>query len=284
MAAARVRTPPQRVGFCHFVRYGRDPIVTSPLGIDVFARLARLATAIPSVVLIVGAATACGFFEGSEGPDETAARATPKPSTNGIDRLSPIELLETASRNLEMQPAFRVRGNTTNGALDLVFVKGVGSTGTVSTGGHPLMVLATGGKVWVKGDAAYYEAAVGQGSAQLIGDKWVELPPAAIPKIAVFTDGATFLSNMIDTHAEATLTQLQELDGSPVIGAQDTDGGGTLWVAAQGVALPLRFDERGAAGDNGVLRFVDYGVAVPIAAPAPEQVALVPPPPAAPAP
>lgn len=250
----------------------------------VSARLSRLAPGLASVLLVVGAATGCGLFGGSENAGRTAASATPKPSTNGVDKLSPAELLETASKNLETQPAFRVRGNTTSGALDLVFVKDVGSTGTINIGGHPLTMLSTGGKVWVKGDAGYYEAAVGQGSAQLIGDKWVELPAGALPKIAVFTDGMTFLSNMISTKTDATITELQQLDGSQVIGAQDTDGGGTLWVAAQGVALPLRFDERGAAGDNGVLRFVDYGVAVPIAAPPPEQVAQVQSAPSAPAP
>jgi hypothetical protein len=248
----------------------------------VFVRRSRLAASLCSVALVVAAGTSCASSGGSADTERATSSATPKPSTNGVEKLSPAKLLETASSNLEAQSAFRVRGNTTNGALDLVFVKGVGSTGTVTIGGHALTMLATGGKVWVKGDPAYYEAAVGPGSAQLIGDKWVELPAEATPKIAVFTDGATFLSNMINTTADTALTDIQDVDGSQAIGAQDPAGGGTLWVAANGPALPVRFDERGAAGDSGVLRFVDYGVAVPIAAPPSDQVAMVPPAPQAP--
>lgn len=246
-----------------------------------FVRRTRLAASLCSVALVIGVVTGCASSGGSADTERATHSATPKPSTNGVEKLSPARLLETASRNLEAQSAFRVRGNTTNGALDLVFVKGVGSTGTVTIGGHALTMLATGGRVWVKGDSAYYETAVGPGSAQLIGDKWVELPAEATPRIAVFTDGATFLSNMINPTAGAALTDVQEVDGSQAIGAQDP-AGGTLWVAARGPALPVRFDERGAAGDDGVLRFVDYGVAVPIAAPPAEQVAQVPPAPPAP--
>jgi hypothetical protein len=250
----------------------------------VFVRRTRLAAvALSFVALIGGVASGCASSDRFAEPKRPSASASPKPSTNGIEKLSSAEVLETASKNLQAQPAFRVRGSTAHGALDLVFVNGVGSTGNVTIGGYPLTLLATGGKAWVKGDPAYYEAAVGPGSAQLIGDKWVELPAEAMPKIAVFTEGAAFLSNVINTTADVTLTGLQEVDGSPAIGAQDSAGGGTLWVAASGPALPVRFDERGAAGENGVLRFVDYGVAVPIAAPPPEQVAQVPaPPPAAP--
>ena len=202
----------------------------------VFVRRSRLAASLCSVALVVAAGTSCASSGGSADTERATSSATPKPSTNGVEKLSPAKLLETASSNLEAQSAFRVRGNTTNGALDLVFVKGVGSTGTVTIGGHALTMLATGGKVWVKGDPAYYEAAVGPGSAQLIGDKWVELPAEATPKIAVFTDGATFLSNMINTTADTVLTDIQDVDGSQAIGAQDPAGGGTLWVAANGSA------------------------------------------------
>jgi len=244
-------------------------------------RRTRLAAVLGAAALVVVAMTGC--TDGSDGG--SAADATPQVTAeNGVDALDSSALLEATTKALQAQPAFRVRGNTTEGALDLVFVKGTGAYGTVTTGGNAITVLATGGKVWVKGDAAFYESLVGQGSSTLIGDKWVELPAASVPQVEVFTDGSAFLDNMIDPKATLEVTDVKRLDGDDVVGAQDTDGGGTLWVAAQGEPLPLRFDERGAAGDVGVLRFVDYGVVVPIAAPAPEQIAAVPVPAPTPAP
>ena len=246
------------------------------------ARRSRVAAALGAAALVVVAVTGCAV--GSGGSDASAEATQQVTAENGVDSLDSAALLEATTKALEAQPAFRVRGNTTEGALDLAFVKGAGAYGTVTTGGNAITVLATGGKVWVKGDAAFYESLVGQGSSTLIGDKWVELPATSVPQVEVFTDGSAFLDNMIDPKATLEVTDVKRLDGGDVVGAQDTDGGGTLWVAAEGEPLPLRFDERGAAGDVGVLRFVDYGVVVPIAAPAPEQIAAVPVPAPTPAP
>lgn len=41
----------------------------------------------------------------------------------------------------------------------------------------------------------------------------------------------------------------------------------TLWVAAQGEPVPLRFEERGASANAGVLKFSDFGADVKVERP-----------------
>lgn len=232
----------------------------------------------PAAVVVGALTLAVAAGCGSVREDATAASAATESvgtqaSTATLDSRA---LVTSAVENLRARPVFHVRGSTTDGALDLVFVKDVGAMGTVTAGGAPITVLATAGKVWVKGDAAWYESTVGAGSAALIGEKWVELPTSALPQVAVLTNGTALLGGLLDPTADVTLTAVRDLEGQKVVGAQDPVSGGTLWVAATGTPLPVRFDERGAVGDRGVLRFVEDGTEVTIAAPPPEQVAVVP--------
>ena len=249
------------------------------------ARRRRTARAVPGAA----AALALAAVLAGCGPvtDQTAPTAGASSDASGASAAEAGDLVRQALGNLEDAEAFTVRGSTTDGAIDVAYVRGVGATGTVTSGGSPVTVLATAGKVWVKGDAAWYEGTVGAGSAALIGDKWVELPADVLPSVEVLVDGSALLDSLVDPRGVFERTAVQDLDGVEVVGARDTDSGGTLWVTATGDPLPVRYEERGAVGDQGVLHFADVGVIVPIAPPAPEQVAVVPAPaspPAAPSP
>lgn len=68
------------------------------------------------------------------------------------------------------------------------------------------------------------------------------------------------------------MTPLTDVEGVPAVGLVFPETGGTLWVAAEGPERPLRFEEKGASGGQGVLLFGDYGAEVALAAPPEDQV------------
>jgi hypothetical protein len=65
---------------------------------------------------------------------------------------------------------------------------------------------------------------------------------------------------------------VREVEGAPAVGLVFSETGGTLWVSARGEPLPIRFEEKGAAGGTGILTFTDFGTEVVIEAPAVETV------------
>lgn len=233
----------------------------------------RLAAVCGSVVLTV-TVTACAADEHpSVAPlAQISVEDGPTAASNGIDELTPEQVLERAIAALQATGSYRVSGTTTGGnAINITFKVGVGSVGTVSSG-NPVQLVAARGAIYVTGDPASLAAQVGADVDSTIAGKWLLISADSASGFAIFADGTTFATAVLGAEAPAEMTGVADVGGVPAVGLIFPETGGTLWVAARGEPVPLRFEEKGATAEAGVLTFTDFGTEVAVKPPAPDAV------------
>lgn len=250
------------------------------------ARRRGAALVLASLVLAGGLAGCAGDAQPAmlPGPTDTAtgpaAAGTGAPASNGAATLDPADVLARATAALAASPGFRVVGDPLGGgAVDIAFAPGTGSTGTVETSAGPVAVVGAAGRVYVQGDAAALAAVVGADAAATVAGKWLLLPVDA-GAYAVFADAQAFTAPLLNPQGQVERTSVTEVDGSPAVGLRFAASGATLWVTAEGDLRPLRYEQKGAVGDQGVLRFADWGLPPQVSVPAPDSVYDVANPPA----
>jgi hypothetical protein len=233
----------------------------------------RAVVAVAVAVCLVGVAGCGGDGVESTASVSAAPEASPTPSAeNGLDRLSPGQALAAVRRALTDAGTYRVSGTTmAGGAIDIAFVVGQGSRGTVDLGA-PVQLVSTEGRVYITGDEKFLAEKVGGADTARIAGKWILLPEDSTSGFAIFVDGQRFAATLFGDQGAATMTPLTDVDGVSAVGLVFPETGGTLWVSAEGPELPLRFEEKGASGGEGVLLFDEYGTEVALAAPPEEQV------------
>ncbi|HEU4491429.1 MAG TPA: hypothetical protein VFR74_11220 [Jiangellales bacterium] len=229
-----------------------------------------VAVAVVCGLLAVGG---CGGDSAESAASESAAPDSPTPTAeNGIDQLSPGLAVAAVRRAMTEAGSYRVSGTTmAGGAIDIAFVVGQGSTGTVDLGA-PVDLVSTDGRVYITGDEQFLAEKVGGTDSAMIAGKWILLPEDSTSGFAIFVDGQRFAATLFGDQGVATMTPLTDVEGVPAVGLVFPETGGTLWVAAEGPERPLRFEEKGASGGQGVLLFGDYGAEVALAAPPEDQV------------
>ncbi|PSL01885.1 hypothetical protein CLV30_112125 [Haloactinopolyspora alba] len=238
--------------------------------------LARRQVALGSTVLLAVAVAGCGGE--SEHPSVAPLAqisVSNDAAENGIADVAPEKALERAISAMESTGSYRVKGTTTDGnALNIVFEVGVGSTGTIKSG-NPVKLVSVQGAVYVRGDEESMKALVGDDVEATIGDRWLALSPKSSSGFSIFSDGATFAEAVLGAAAPSRITGVSEVDGKLAVGLLFPDTGATLWVAATGEPLPLRFEEKGATAGKGVLTFSNFGADVEVTAPAEDEVLTV---------
>jgi hypothetical protein len=189
------------------------------------------------------------------------------PAENGIDDNSPPEALAESIATMEATGSYRVSGTTLAGStIDISFEVGVGSVGSVTTGAE-LNLISIDDAMYVTGDPAALGEQVGADVGSTIAGKWLLMSPEAATSMSIFADAGTFATSVLGSEDPNGITSVREVDGVPAVGLLFPETGGTLWVAATGDPLPLRFEEKGATASSGVLTFGDFGAEVAIAAP-----------------
>jgi hypothetical protein len=228
-------------------------------------------------VAAVGCLLALGGCGGDDSESAASVSAEPEGSPtpsaeNGIDQLSPGQAVAAVRRAMTEAGTYRVSGTTmAGGAIDIAFVVGQGSTGTVDLGA-PVELVSTEGRVYITGDEQFLAEKVGGADSARIAGKWILLPEDSTSGFTIFVDGQRFAATLFGDQGAATMTPLTDVEGVPAVGLVFPETGGTLWVSAEGPELPLRFEEKGASGAQGVLLFSDYGAEIALAAPPEDQV------------
>lgn len=187
------------------------------------------------------------------------------------------EILGKAQQAARDATSFRMKGNiTTEGtslSLDIRFQKDKGVTGTISSEGVTFEVLVVDDKAYLKGDQATWASFAGDGPAQLLAGKYILVPESAegFSDLLAFADASSFLDKGLEPEGTVTKTEVKEINGVSAIGLidQDAEGEGTLYVAAEEPAYPLRIE--GPAGE-GAVDFSEWNEPVELAAPPADQV------------
>lgn len=242
------------------------PRSSSVLGVAV-----RRIGAVVSVVSLAVATAACGP-EKEDHPGvaplaQIAANDSP-PAINGIDRLEPDSALTEAISAMEATGSYRVKGRTMTGStINITFKVGKGSTGTIHANGGKFKIVSVAGKLMVSGDSENLSEAVGEDVDDTIGDKWLLMDDKSASGFEIFAGGKAFAEAVLGSQGPGEMTLVKDVDGQPAVGLVFPETGGTLWVAASGKPYPIRFEEKGATANRGVLIFSDFGENVKLPSP-----------------
>ncbi|HEU4543151.1 MAG TPA: hypothetical protein VFR23_18625 [Jiangellaceae bacterium] len=238
----------------------------------------RRAVAAAVLLASVTVSAACGFLPG--GDEDTAPIvdiATERvKAENGLDELEPADALGKVMQELQDEGSFHVSGTVSGGALEITYLVGQGAVGTIGDAegsGSPVEIVAADGRIYVAGDEKFLIETVGEDAAKTIGGKWLLLAEDSATQFDVLADGQKFAEAVFgDWTGEIETTGVREVDGQPAIGFLFRESGSTLWVAASGDPRPLRFEEAGASGGEGVLKFDSIGAEVELKIPGDDDV------------
>ncbi|HSI92450.1 MAG TPA: hypothetical protein VK925_03075 [Jiangellaceae bacterium] len=228
--------------------------------------------AVTVVAVGMGVTAGCGIGP-SDVAEPLADIATARVSAeNGIDQLEPAAALDAVIDALYDEGSFSVTGAMVRGVvIDITYLVdegAVGTVGDVTDDSGPVELVAVDGRIYVTGDEEFLAETVGEDAAKTIAGKWLMLAEDSSRRFEVLADGRHFTEAVLGGQdGELEMTGVREVDGTPAVGLLFRETGATLWVAASGDPVPLRFEEKGASGGSGVLRFVDLGVQVELEVP-----------------
>lgn len=235
---------------------------------------AALAAPALAAALLAGCSSEGAASAGSGTPAATAGSAAAG-GDNGVADEDADAILAAAQKGLADAESFRVRGagaaGTERFSIDMGFKPGSGARGTVGVSGQELGLLVTGGKTYVKATGDFLAArGVPKELTQLFKGKWLLFPADGSDRFREFTDGKAFGDAVLDPDGTLTKGEQKDVDGVAAIAlvskGGSPDSGGTLWVATEGTARPLRLEPRAGASTKGALAFT-YDVDVDLQPP-----------------
>lgn len=238
----------------------------------------RVLMAVSAAALV---ATACGddSTAPAAAPSGAGASSSSPSASAGSDlaALPPEQILAKAKTALESADSVRLKGGGSSGSdtfeVDMRYGTGAKAYGTVSSSGQTIELRRVGQTVYLKADAAFWQATGGAQAAKLFGGKFLKAPltDPRVKQLADFTDKATFVGEVLDPGGDLTKGEVKQIDGRSAIGLVDkttaTNEGGTLYVATEGEPYPLQLVPDAASKDDGELSFTEYGEPVEVKVP-----------------
>jgi hypothetical protein len=216
--------------------------------------------ALLAIALFAGACSS----DGDEDPDAGAA-----PVAGPIQDQEPDEIVRAAENALRTAESVRLTGEVEEQGerikLDMRIGRETGARGTIKRGKTSTELIRIGDQLWLRGKSFWAET-VGADVADQIGDRWVLVPPSVTSGSGGSIDGLTDIDGVVDQVLRAGATDVKKgketkIRGVPVI-TLDNVGGGSMWVATEGPAFPLRM-----GGGSQRIDFAEYNKPVKVAAP-----------------
>ncbi|MDT0307692.1 hypothetical protein RM780_12060 [Streptomyces sp. DSM 44917] len=232
------------------------------------SRWRRAAASLACAGLLALTSAACSS---PEDPDE---------GTNGVGELPPEEIAERARRAAASAETVRLSGTVlTQGVTYELDVRlgTEGAAGQVSAEGTTFELLRIGEELYIRADAAFWEAAelpeeLETDPAETLEGRYVRVPPEdpAYAEFSGFTDKNTLLDGLLSLQGELEAGDRGEREGVRTIRVEGDEGtGGAMEVALIGEPYPLRL-ERG--GDAGTVTLNAWGEEFPLTPPDEEQI------------
>jgi hypothetical protein len=237
-------------------------------------RLRSLAGSLAAAGLTVLLLAACGPDAGTTssaaGSATSSSSAPTTPAGNGEAAKTGPQVAADAATALEQAGAVHAVGtSTSDGAQDSVDLhfQGTDLSGTITEAGSTVEVISTGGRTYVKAPAAFWKAQqVPSSVARKLNATWV-LVPAEGGNPAGDLSLASMAAKLRTPDKTSYAPQVQKgtYQGRDVVVITESDGS-TTQVAATGTPYPLQSTDR--SSEPGTVTLTDFGVRVPITAPA----------------
>ncbi|GAA2121045.1 lipoprotein [Actinomadura alba] len=234
----------------------------------------KVTAAVVATVLMTGA---CGSDAGS---DEAATTTTPKataPVDNGVAAKSPQEILAAAKNALASATSAHVKGKMNDGGGTISMNLRLGRAGGKGTlkapigrASHTIALISVDGKFYVK-SPGLWRAVGGAAAANLIGARWVVVPPKNAKDFAEFEqmiDLKKFADEVLKPEGK-TITKGEPtvIDGKPAIALIDGKDDSKLYIATTGTPYPLKIEPAKPAKDGEGIDFLDYNAPYTVTAP-----------------
>jgi hypothetical protein len=191
---------------------------------------------------------------------------------NGVAERSPTAILAAAQAASEAASSVHVRGSiegaSAHESFDIEILARRGTRGSVTTGGASFELIETGGTLYLKGDAAFYERVGGKEAARRLQGKWLKAPatdPRVRPVLRL-TDLHGLVSVSLAGHSRLAAAGTSVIDGVPVVGVRDSAKRETVYVATSGQPYPMQISKTGIGA--GTLRLDRWNARVALAPPA----------------
>jgi hypothetical protein len=228
-----------------------------------FLRSARGTAVLMTVVLAVALA-GCG---GKEPVAASNAATASKPAD---------QILADAQKAFLSARSVRLTGKVVQGkqaiVVDMRISHDGGAQGSISRGNTKVGLIRIGDKLWLRG-RAFWSQTVDAPVASRIGDRWVLVPPTAAGEGASSIDALTQLNGVVaqvlTPRSAIVKGSRTTVRGVRAIALDDERGLGTLYVAVDGPAYPLRIAPKSTGTATGQrLDFAEYNDELSVTAPA----------------
>jgi hypothetical protein len=197
----------------------------------------------------------------------TACSEDPDAGTNGVGKLSAIEIETRARAAMDAAGSVRLFGTLVSkgGTYKLnMRLKHDGGTGSVTSKDSTFELLRIGDALYLKADAGFWSHADDEddeddeepgesdlAAAEKLEDKYVKVPEGdpAYNQFRGFTDMDMLLEGLLGIHGELSKGDRTRVGGVRTIKVTGGKGeGGVLDVSLEGKPYPLRFTRAGGAG------------------------------------
>lgn len=242
----------------------------------------RAAAAAAALALITGGAVlaGCGSDSSSSGGAAATTAAATTAAPNGVEKLSGKEILDASLKAANAASSVTVTGDITQDgqkvALDLQLGTDA-AQGTFSAQGINAEIRVTGGKSYFKLSGEDFAKIAGQGDSpelakaisSLLGDKWIAVPEGSgddLGGLGEFGQKDNLLKGILEPDGEVTVKGTGDVNGTPVVLLESSDGTGTLAIQTVGEPYPIQL-KGSDKSSSGQIDFTDWNAPVNVTAP-----------------
>jgi hypothetical protein len=243
----------------------------------------------PLVVSVVTVAAAAALVSGCSSSSGTSSSSASSPAASSapssaaaggsstLAGLPPTRVLAKAQAALGGAKSVHFTANSTGqngaGGYDLKLLANGNAAGTITFDGAQLKVVKIGDVAYLSGHPEYL-APLAPG--QNLAGKWVELPAThqAVTNLLSVADLRTGLGGVLLPKGSVAFGPSKTVDGHRTVALVETssNGGGTVYVAADGTPYPLLIESAPGSGSSSSARFSEWDKAVTVTAPPAAQV------------
>lgn len=243
----------------------------------------RVAAGAAALALLAGGGVlaGCGSDYSSSGAATTAAADTSTLPANGVEKLSAKEILDASLKAANAASSVTVTGSITQEGQEISLDLALGTDaadGTFSAQGINAEIRVVDGKTYFKLSGEDFARIAGQGDSpeiakaisSLLGDKWIAVPEDSddddLAGLGQFGQKDSLLEGILQPDGNVTVKGTGEVNGTPVVFLDSSDGEGTLAIQTVGEPYPVQISGDAASSGSGII-FSDWSAPVSVTAP-----------------